>query len=115
MRRGARFGVVLVFLAGFGCGGGEKGQSAGGSARSGGEKTTFEIKDYAFKPLSVKTGTAIEVANKDAENHTMTADDKAFDWNVDANGSATFTAPAEGTYAYACTNHPTMKGTLTVT
>jgi plastocyanin len=46
----------------------------------------------------------------------VTADQgSAFDVDIRGGGTATFTAPtAPGTYAYHCTYHPNMHGTLTV-
>ncbi|MFF3124549.1 cupredoxin domain-containing protein [Streptomyces sp. NPDC057908] len=82
-------------------------------------KALITIKDFAFKParLTVAPGTLITVVNEDAAPHTVTATGgKAFDTgDVAAGQTVTFTAPAEaGTYAYICTIHPYMKGSLTV-
>ena len=54
--------------------------------------------------------------NMDAAAHTVTADEgSAFDVQVNGGGTATFTAPTKpGSYAYHCTYHPGMHGTLVV-
>ena len=55
------------------------------------------------------------LANKDLFPHTATADAKAFDSKAIApSASWTWVAGKPGTYAYACTFHPTMKATITV-
>lgn len=97
--------------------------SASSSARSpspsGGKDAKITIKDFTFKPanLTVAPGAKVTVVNEDSAPHTVTADgDKTFDTgNIAAGKSATFTAPSRtGKYAYICTIHQYMKGSLTV-
>jgi plastocyanin len=54
--------------------------------------------------------------NKDSIEHTVTADSAGgFDVSVPSGGTATFTAPnAAGSYAFHCSIHPNMHGTLVV-
>ncbi|MEV0411172.1 cupredoxin domain-containing protein [Streptomyces sp. NPDC050448] len=78
------------------------------------------IENFTFSPadLQVRPGAKITVVNRDSASHTVTATgDKAFDTGtIRAGATATFTAPSTpGSYAYLCTIHPNMKGTLTVT
>ncbi len=48
--------------------------------------------------------------------HHLVSDTGVFDSGVFAPGTTfTFTFPASGTYAYHCSIHPTMVGTITVT
>jgi plastocyanin len=77
---------------------------------------SITIQNFGFTPLTVKPGATITVTNKDPVDHTVTADSgNAFNVPVAAGASATFTAPAKaGTYAYHCTIHPSMHGTLVV-
>ena len=86
---------------------GDAGEDAGGVTIAGFQ---FEV------PESVATGAAVEVTNTDSAPHTVTADDGSFDsGQIDANGSGSFTAPAEpGTYAIHCEVHPSMAGELVV-
>ncbi|MEY9855713.1 plastocyanin [Catenulispora sp. GAS73] len=77
------------------------------------------ISNFAFSPtdLTVSAGQTVTVVNNDSTTHTLTATTgKAFDTGDLAPGkTATFTAPTTpGTYAYICTIHPFMHGTLTV-
>ncbi|QKW10460.1 cupredoxin domain-containing protein [Streptomyces sp. NA04227] len=83
------------------------------------EKTRITIKNFTFEPddLTVRPGQKVTVVNEDSTSHTVTATgDKAFDTGtIDAGETATFTAPDKaGKYAYLCTIHQQMKGSLTV-
>ncbi|MBT2526830.1 cupredoxin domain-containing protein [Streptomyces sp. ISL-99] len=86
---------------------------------SGPKDARITIKNFTFKPadLTVGPGTKVTVINEDSTPHTVTASDsKAFDTgNIAAGKTVTFTAPTSaGTYAYICTIHQYMKGSLTV-
>ena len=94
--------------------------SSAASSPSGGSGTskaaTITIKNYGFSsPASVASGTKITVTNQDSVAHTVTADSGGtFDVKVDPGKSATFKAPASGTYKFHCTYHSSMNGTLKV-
>ncbi len=120
--------VLLILLGAGGCAGGS-GSPASTSAPPPGPAygagptagtaaaTTITIKDFAYgDPLTVAPGAAVTVTNMDAAAHTVTADEgSAFDAQVKGGGTATFTAPTKpGSYAYHCTYHPGMHGTLVV-
>ena len=90
-----------------------RGRPDGGHRR----RHPITIKDFAYgDPLTVAPGAAVTVTNMDAAAHTVTADEgSAFDAQVKGGGTATFTAPTKpGSYAYHCTYHPGMHGTLVV-
>jgi plastocyanin len=75
------------------------------------------IENMQFSPqtLVVKTGERITWVNKDLFPHTATADAKSFDSRAIApTATWTWVAGKSGFYAYGCTFHPTMKGTVTV-
>ena len=98
-------------------GSGASGTPSGGSAAAT-SAAAITIRDFAYgTPLVVAAGAAVTVTNMDGAEHTVTADDgKAFDVDVKGSGgTAAFTAPSTpGTYAFHCTFHPGMHGTLTV-
>ena len=53
--------------------------------------------------------------NKDSTPHTVTSTTKLFDsGNMNAGDTFTFTFTTAGTYSYACSYHPWMKGTVIV-
>jgi hypothetical protein len=63
----------------------------------------------------VHVGDTITWSNQDIAPHTATASDGSFDTgtiNPGKSGSHTFTKA--GTFAYICSIHPSMKGTVTV-
>jgi plastocyanin len=75
------------------------------------------IKNFGFTtPASVSPGATVTVRNEDSTDHTVTVDSGgAFDDPAPASGTSTFTAPASpGSYAFHCTIHPFMHGTLVV-
>jgi len=79
---------------------------------------SVEIADMAFAPgdVTVNVGDTVTWTNADPGMvHTVTSTSGAFDSGDMDEGesySVTFTAP--GTYAYLCTPHPFMTGTVTV-
>ncbi|MEV0634488.1 cupredoxin domain-containing protein [Streptomyces sp. NPDC050619] len=87
------------------------------SETAGAPRITME--DFAFSPddPEVRPGEKVTVVNKDSAAHTVTATDgEGFDTgSIDGGESGTFTAPSEaGRYAFVCTFHPNMTGTLIV-
>jgi plastocyanin len=124
--------VVCALLALTGCSSSSSGSGGGSStspaatntasasASGSGVGAVIVIKNFMFSPKSmpVAPGTVVTVKNEDTTTHTVTSTSSgAFDTGDIAPGkSATFTAPrATGSFAYMCTIHPFMKGSLTVT
>jgi len=90
-----------------------------GSSAAAAAPNTIVIKNFMFQPMSltVSPSAKVTVTNDDSVAHTITASgNKAFDTgNVAPGKSVTFTAPtAAGTYAYICSIHQYMQGTLIV-
>ena len=82
-----------------------------------GQTVSITIEDFKYQtPATVAPGATVTVTNNDSASHTVTSDDgEAFDVTVPGNGSATFTAPSKpGAYAFHCTFHGNMQGTLVV-
>lgn len=82
-----------------------------------GDMAMITIKNFAFTgSTTVAPGADVMVANSDGETHTLTSDEAGmFDVNVPGGGSGTFTAPTKpGSYAYHCSFHSNMSGTLVV-
>lgn len=75
------------------------------------------IENFAYDPATanVSVGARVTWTNDDALAHTATANDGTFDsGNIPAGGSYSFTFDTAGTYAYTCTYHPQMTGTIVV-
>jgi len=85
-----------------------------------GEASTVNIKDFAFSPstLMVKTGTTVTWVNLDTAPHTIASDPGspvAFSsGSLSTGASYRFTFSQPGTFAYHCSIHPSMKGTVIV-
>lgn len=130
MRRMLSSAAIVLALVGLGACGGDDSSGDDASSDTSGATTTaaaadsgtsgsaITIKDFAFapSPLQAAAGATIEITNNDSAAHTVTADDKGFDTgSIDSNGNKTFTAPsAPGTYAYHCSIHDYMKGSIQV-
>jgi len=75
------------------------------------------IKNMAFNPaqITVSAGTTVRWTNQDSITHTVTADNGQFSsGNLTSGDSYQFTFTTPGTYAYHCSIHPNMKGTVVV-
>ena len=112
--------MTLVAVAACSDSGGSAAPSAAASqapAAPAGGATAVSIKDLAFTPAtsSVPTGSKVTWTNNDTTAHTVTFDDGSADSGNLALG-ATFdqTFTTAGTFAYHCTIHSQMKGTVTV-
>lgn len=133
--------IGLGVLGFVGCGGGD-GDDSGSSAttESGGASTEagddpapsgnapapsgdavrsakVEIEDFAYNrdPVKIEEGGKVIWTNRDSAPHTATAEDGSFDTGTIEEGklkSETFKEP--GTYAYVCSIHPDMHGTVEV-
>jgi plastocyanin len=88
------------------------------SVDSSSQSSAIKMDNFAFSPttLTVSHGAVVDVTNDDSAAHTVTADDgHSFDTGSLAPGkSGKLTAPNPGRYAYHCTIHPFMHGTLVV-
>jgi plastocyanin len=120
LARNRRAGLVLAALVAAvalsACGGGSPSASGSGGVSG----THLTISNFTFSPstLVVSPGQTVTVTNNDSVTHTVTstASPPAFDTgNVGPNHTGSFKAPTQaGTYAYICSIHPFMTGTLRV-
>ena len=131
--------VGVLALAAAGCGGG--GDNGGGSASAattttaaagttttagggGGGGTEIQLVASNFKfdktSLDMQSGgqVKVEIRNQGQAEHNFTFAEAGANQDVEAgeDATATFTAPAAGSYQFFCKYHPSqMKGTVTVT
>lgn len=78
---------------------------------------TVSISNFAFSPaaITVIQGTRVTWTNMDAVAHTVTAKDGSWGSGTLAHGASySHVFSAAGTYAYFCSIHPFMTGTVTV-
>ena len=108
-----------------GCGGSDsdassppESTSAAANAASGASGSSVTISDFKFAPasLAVKSGAKVTVTNDDSTAHTATANDgDSFDTGaLDAGSSQTISVSKPGSYAYHCSIHSFMTGTIVV-
>jgi plastocyanin len=87
------------------------------SAPAAASAATITIANMSFgQPVTVPPGAQITIKNDDSAEHSVTSDAAGkFDVEIEGKEQGTLTAPTEpGEYAYHCTYHPSMHGTLTV-
>jgi plastocyanin len=75
------------------------------------------IRAFAFSPATdtVQVGDTVMWSNQDVVPHTATSRVGGFDsGTLDAGRAWRYVARAPGRFAYECTLHPTMRGTLIV-
>jgi hypothetical protein len=75
------------------------------------------IRDFSFAPssITVTAGQTVTWTNDGPTDHTATAADGSFDTGILHRGrSRTLTFKHTGTFAYVCSLHPNMHGTLNV-
>lgn len=81
------------------------------------EGAEVKIDNFTFGPqsLTIKAGTTITWTNEDDIPHTVVATAKAFKSKaLDTDDKFSFTFATAGTYAYFCSLHPHMTGTIVV-
>lgn len=81
---------------------------------------TVTIKNFAFSPatLKVRAGTTVTWTNQDTDTHTVTSAGSGgplHSSSLAQHGTYTHTFTKPGAYAYLCTIHPFMTGTVEVT
>jgi plastocyanin len=105
---------IATFAAALGLMAGMVGSSIAEPARA--KTHTVTIEDMRFQPavLVVAPGDTVVWINKDLVAHTATSQVGGFDSKVIvASGSWRYTVQKKkGDFAYICTLHPAMKGTL---
>jgi len=125
--------AAIAALAVAGCGGGNDNSSSSnaspppeqpaatdtGASSSSGGAVAIDMKNIKFAPESqtVAVGQKVTWTNQDTVDHNVTANEGA-DFKSDnfgQGGTYSFTPNKAGTIKYACTLHPGMDGTLTVT
>ncbi len=91
--------------------------TAGTPTTSGGGGAAVTMKSFAFDPatVTIKVGETVTWTNQDSATHTVVGDNNEFKSGDLANGATfSFKFDAAGTYAYHCSIHPSMKGTVVV-
>lgn len=75
---------------------------------------TLTTTAYSPNPVTVSAGTTVTWTNNDSITHTATSDSGVFGGTVAANAQFSYMFQSKGTFAYHCTLHPGMVGTVIV-
>jgi plastocyanin len=81
------------------------------------DTAAVKIDNFTFNPqvLTIRAGTTVTFTNSDDIPHTVVAKDKAFrSKTLDTDDTFTFTFTTPGSFAYFCSLHPHMTGTIVV-
>lgn len=77
--------------------------------------STMTTTAYAPNPITVSVGGTVTWVNNDNTTHTATGNDGLFDTgNIAPGASYSRTFTSAGSFAYHCTQHPGMVGTVNV-
>jgi plastocyanin len=109
--------LLSVTLAGAALSGCGAASSTGAPAASSTGSGAVAIKNFAFgpTPITVSKGAAVTWMNQDASAHTATAVDRSFDTgNIEPGKSGGHTFDTPGTFAYRCSIHQYMTGSIVV-
>jgi plastocyanin len=90
---------------------------AGKAAAADPAPAKIEIDNFTFAPrqLIVKVGTTVIWRNRDDIPHAVASSTRVFKSKaLDTDDTYAFTLTAAGTYAYFCSLHPQMTGTIVV-
>jgi plastocyanin len=91
--------------------------ATGATVTAAASSTSVTMKNFAFNPASssIHVGDTITWSNQDAAPHTATASDGSFNTGqINQGKSASHTFTKAGTFAYICSIHPNMHGTVVV-
>ena len=109
--------AVFVLLAGASCGGGDdNGKKATTSTAGGPAAASIEGQGTTWEPdeVTVKAGEVVEWVVDGSIVHDLQGDE-GVSHKAASNFTVRHTYDKPGTYAYSCTIHPGMTGTVTVT
>ena len=124
--RRARAVVAVAAISALvvGCGGGASSSGKSGTTSAAGPTaapstgaSTVTIASFAYSPskITVTKGTTVTFDNKDNAEHTVTADNGSFDsGTLQLGASKTISFSKPGTFAFHCSFHPFMHGTVIV-
>ena len=114
-RSGAAIATLAASVAVTACGGGGGEGATPAVASPAKAATTIDMVDLKFEPaaLTVERGQTVTFVNRGKVTHNAKGKD-FFSRVVEPGGSYRHTFDRAGTFAYVCTFHPGMDGTVTV-
>lgn len=114
-RSTAAIATLAVSVAVSACGGGGGDGATPAAAAPATAGTTIDMVDLKFEPaaLTVERGQTVTFVNRGKVTHNAKGED-FFSRVVEPGGTYRHTFDRAGTFAYVCTFHPGMEGTVTV-
>ena len=115
--RSSRIAAIAAAVLLAACGSGSSTASGSAPTVKGSVTKEVVVQNYTFPAITVAPGASIGFIDRDAEAHTVTADDATFSIGPfdTSTPPETLIAPTvPGTYAFHCKIHPTMHGSLVV-
>jgi len=106
--------LALACACGLLCVGGGTAIESAAAAKPVAHTVVIEGLKYEPETLTVKRGETVVWVNKDPFPHTVTVKGAFDSHDIAAGKSWKFTPRKTGEYAYICTLHPNMRGTLKV-
>jgi plastocyanin len=82
-----------------------------------GQTVNVSIENFSFVPaaINITAGTTVTWKNNDSATHTIVSDTGVFkSGDLATGGTFSYTFSNKGTYAYHCSIHSSMKGTVVV-
>ncbi len=119
MRRRVSVAVAIAVMAVADWSVGERSVVAGSQAKPAAATANMDVKidNFSFGPttITVAVGTTVTWTNRDDIPHTVVSTDGVFKSKVmDTDEKFSFTFTKAGTFAYFCSIHPKMTGTVVV-
>jgi plastocyanin len=110
--------AAIISMLCLGCGVVVPATAAKADASQKASGSRVEIRNFAFAPntMTVTVGTRVVWTNRDEEPHVITSAGKQFASSpaLDTSDTYAVTFAKPGTYAYYCSIHPMMVGTIIV-
>src|SRR4051812_4246391 len=107
MNRAASFAIITLILCAF--------SSSFAAPKKQMHAVTIDDMKFQRADVTVTVGDSVEWTNNDDRDHNVTAKDGSFKSPNLSNGATyKFTFKKAGKFAYGCSLHPRMKGTVTV-
>ncbi|MFA6001012.1 MAG: cupredoxin family copper-binding protein [Thermoleophilia bacterium] len=111
------FGIIFAVASGCGSSSSDSSSDGSGATTDAGNTAEVKMQGSKFTPadLTVEKGTTVTWSNDDSTPHTVTSNSKVFNsGNMNKGQNFGYTFNESGTFEYACTIHPSMKGKVTV-
>ena len=109
-----RIALCIALVVGTACSSSTSPANSCGSAKASANVNATDSKNFAPAATSITAGQSVCWQNNGSLQHTVTSDTGLFGTNLPPGQIFVFTFVAKGSFAYHCTVHSGMTGTITV-